>query len=77
MTGITKRGTYTKRDYELVAKILHKAARFEPDPSIFADPAHGGERVRLTIAKLFADEFEADNKSFDRSRFLKACNNAR
>lgn len=68
---------WSKQTYNLVAEVIRKVARYEGADHAMAANENENERVRLTIAKLFADRFEADNAQFDRSRFLKACNDAR
>lgn len=64
---------WSNRTYAMVAEVIRKVARYEGADHAMA--ANENERVRLTIAKLFADQFEADSAEFDRSGFLKACNN--
>jgi len=66
---------WSRRTYEMVAEVIRKVRRY--DDGEVEGAASENERVRLIVAKLFADQFEADNAQFDRSRFLKACNNAR
>ena len=49
---------WAKGTYDMVAEIIRKVARYDDEQHAVA---HENERVRLTIAKLFADRFEADN----------------
>lgn len=56
---------YSKRDYELVARII-KSAR----ETIEGDQAQTA--IGYVLA-LFAQEFREDNAAFDAERFMKAC----
>ena len=64
---------WSNRTYDMVAEVIRKVARY--DAGEVEGAASENERIRLTLAKLFADQFKADSAEFDRSRFLKACNN--
>lgn len=66
---------WAKGTYTMVAEVISKVARY--DDGEVEGAASENARVRLIIATAFADRFEADNARFDRSRFLKACNDAR
>lgn len=66
---------WSRSTYEMVAEVIRKVARY--DDGEVEGAASKNERVRLIIATAFANRFEADNAQFDRSRFLKACNDAR
>lgn len=66
---------WARSTYEMVAEVISKVRRY--DVAEVEGAASENERVRLIIATAFADRFEADNARFDRSRFLKACNDAR
>lgn len=62
--------TFTKQNYEAVARVL-KGAR----PSLVADV----ERQEAQMAQwentvlAFLNMFQQDNPAFDRGRFMKAC----
>lgn len=51
----------TKKDYELIARVLS-----------YADQENWTDHIEL-IAEEFADELENDNPKFNRDMFLTAC----
>lgn len=60
------------RHYERTAQIIRTAQQHMQAPSLPETQAIM-HFMALKIATLFADYYEKDNPSFDRSRFLKAC----
>lgn len=71
-TTILRTSQWSKRTYDMVADVIRQVARY--DDGEVEGAANENERIRLIIATAFAARFHADNKNFDRSRFLKACN---
>ena len=54
----------TKKDFELIARVLRTARSDTPDAT--------GRRVTAELAAAFADELAATNPRFDRARFIAA-----
>ncbi len=55
----------TKKDYELVARVLRNHIAL-------VAPSADGTDALTDVAETLADEFERDNPRFDRACFLKA-----
>jgi hypothetical protein len=58
----------TRKDFELIAKVMRDLEQFRKDRGAFApDPD------LKTVSEFFADELQNTNPLFDRARFLTAC----
>lgn len=55
----------TKKDYELVAKVIKQKIENHRSPEAYMDLED--------LASDLCDAFEADNEQFDTERFLRAC----
>lgn len=70
----------TRKDYVLIAETI---AQFSRDIAIDGDSEYLTDRARairagerdalVTLAHRIADQLHQDNTSFDRSRFINAC----
>ena len=62
----------TKKDYELIAKGMHRAyAKLASDPNV--DWRVRDHLMIRTIINELAAQLKSDNPRFDRSKFVKAC----
>lgn len=58
----------TKKDYELVARVLR-----DTEAACLRSQWDAVWRDRGRVAEAFADELASTNPRFDRARFLRAC----
>lgn len=68
----------TKKDYELIAMVLHDGLRFTQSSrglpgTMDRAYANGKYDTWHMIAVRLSDELEQNNPKFNRSKFLKAC----
>lgn len=60
----------TKKDYEAIAKVIHRCLLGErPYDEWEAGFVAGARSIALDLTQIF----EADNPRFDREKFLRAC----
>jgi hypothetical protein len=59
----------TKRDYELIAEAINKAARGLDEEPVRKSP----ENFARAIGEVFAERLRSTNPHFDSERFVRAC----
>jgi hypothetical protein len=75
MTDKNRSVKFSKRHYEVIAKILRGGhVRISEEPGETITYMSAGRFAEIyDLAREFAEEFERDNPLFSRSRFLNAC----
>lgn len=67
----------TRKDYELIARILDGQAIFCPPENVTGNDKTmfmlGAADQKALYVRAFANTLAKDNPRFDRERFLKAC----
>lgn len=61
----------TKKDFELIARILNKNIT-DTNPKM-TQIKYTGNQISTAMAMQFADVLQKANPQFDRTKFLKAC----
>ncbi len=61
----------TKKDYELIARILHK--NIHDTTGYMTEVKYTGNQISKAMAMQFADVLKTNNPKFDTKKFLTAC----